>query len=227
MKKKLILYSTLVLALAMNGGCQKKEMINVKDEKRVEITETIEKEHNKETQTSQEDELIQLESDIIDFSKVEYKSSETQGNENLEKAIGDYLEYNKDEDGKLVYYYNKVDLNGDGKCEIFVYLVGEIVSGTGGSTALIINQENYEVISKFTLVQNPIIISKEKTNGWNDIIMQVFGGGSEFSYVKMEFDGEKYPSNPSTSPKLEEKSVIEGVAIISNISSMEDGIEIK
>lgn len=174
-----------------------------------------------------EDKLIKFESNIIDFSKIEYESSETKRDEKLEKAIVDYLEYNKERDGKLVYYYNNIDLNGDGKEEAFVYLIGQSVSGSGGSTALIIEQENYEVISKFTLVRNPIIISKEKTNGWNDIIMQVSGGGAEYSYVKMKFDGEKYPSNPSTSPKLETKSVVEGLAIISNRLSIEDGIEIK
>lgn len=227
MNKKAILSSTLTLALVMSVGCQKKERIKVKDEKKIAITESIKQGESKETQVNQEDKLMKFKSSTVDFSKVEYRSSETQRDEKLEKAIVDYLKYNKDEDGKLVYYYNNIDLNGDGKDEIFVYLIGQFVSGTGGSTALIVDKENYDIISEFTLVQNPIIISKEKTNGWNDIIMQVFGGGAEHSYVKMQFNGNGYPSNPSTSPKLKEKSVVEGVAIISNSCSIGDGIEIK
>lgn len=226
MKKKLILYGTLVLALTITG-CQKEDMKNVENGNEPAITETINKENEKKSEIIQEDGLIKIKSNLIDFSKVEYQSSETERDEKLEKTIIDYLEYNKDEDGKLIYYYNNIDLNGDEKEEIFVYLMGQYVSGTGGSTSLIIDQENYEVISNFTLVQNPIIISSETTNGWNDIIMQVYGGGAEYSFVKIAFDGESYPSNPSIAPKLEEKEVIEGVAIISNPVSIEDGLEIK
>lgn len=197
-------------------------------------TEEVAKNGNKVTedlidkmnQIINEDEIIELKSNTIDFSGIKYKSSETERNEKLEKAIIDYLEYDKNQDGKIAYSYNYIDLNGDGKKEIFVYLLGESVSGSGGSTALIIEEESYEVISKFTLARNPIIISEDKINGWNDIIMQVAGGGTEFSYARMKFDGKKYPSNPSMVPKVEEK-VVKGTAIISNILSIEDGIEIK
>ena len=55
---------------------------------------------------------------------------------------------------KVAYSYNYIDLNGDGKKEIFVYLLGESVSGFRWSTALIIEgKESYEVISKFTLAK--------------------------------------------------------------------------
>ena len=126
-----------------------------------------------------------------------------------------------------MYYYNNIDLNGDEKEKMFVYLMGLSVSRSGGTTALIFDQESYDVISNFTLVQNPILISTEKTNGWNDIIMGVSGGDSESSYVKLEFDGEKYPSNPSIERELKENSVVEGIAIISNPVFIDDGLEIK
>lgn len=226
MKKKLILLGVLVLALTVNVGCQKQDIGDAENEEEPSITESEDKE-NGEAENIEEDEMIKWESDTIDFSKVEYKSSETQRDEDLEESIIGYLDYNKDEDGKLVYYYNNIDLNGDGNDEIFTYLIGTAVSGSGGSTALIIDGENYDVISNFTLVQNPVLISENKTNGWNDIIMQVSGGGAESSYVKMQFDGDNYPSNPSLAPELDESSAVIGTAILSNSVSIEDGLEIK
>ena len=204
-----------------NAGCQKKDVKNISVGNKPVITKTVENDNSKEN------DIVKFESETIDFSKIEYKPSETESDEKLEKAIIDYLDYDKNADGEIVYFYNYIDLNGDEKEEIFVYLLGDSVSGSGGSTALILEKEDYKVISKFTLVQNPIIISEEKTNGWNNIIMSVSGGGVEPFYVKLDFDGEKYLSNPSTAPKVEEGSVIEGTAIISNTISRESGIKIK
>lgn len=221
MNKKLILCSTLALGLTINAGCQKNDGKAIAVDNKPAITKTV------ENSNSKEDDIIKFESETIDFSKIEYKSSETERDEKLEKAIADYLDYDKNEDGEITYFYNYTDLNGDEKEEIFVYLLGDSVSGSGGSTALIVEKENYKVISKFTLVQNPIIISEEKTNGWNNIIMPVSGGGVEPFYAKLDFDGEKYPSNPSTASKVEEGSIIKGTAIISNTISRESGIKIK
>lgn len=220
MNKKLILFCAIALSLSVNVGCQNNKDTRV--DKNINITETI----DKNDAIAKENELIKFKSDIIDFSKVAYESSETRRDKDLEKAIVEYLDYREDY-GDLVYYYNNVDLNGDDKKEIFVYLIGEYVSGTGGSTALIIESENYNVISDFTLVNNPIIISDEKTNMWNDIVMRVSGGGAEPSYVQIKFDGEKYPSNPSILSKIEENSIVEGLGIIANKVSIEDGIKIE
>ena len=221
MNKKLILCSTLVLGLTIIGGCQKKDVKDIEADDKPAITETVENDNNKE------DDIIKFESETIDFSKIEYKSSETERDEKLEETIIDYLDYDKNEDGEITYFYNYIDLNEDEKEEIFVYLLGDPVSGSGGSTALIIEKEDYRVISKFTLVQNPIIISEEKTNGWNNIIMSVSGGGADPFYAKLEFNGEGYPSNPSMASKVEEGSVIAGTAIISNTASRDSGIKIK
>lgn len=213
MNKKLLVSSIIVLALIVSLGFKKSDLKKVED--------------NNKSSLAQDDHLIESESIKIDFSRVEHQSSQNQRNEALEKVIVDYLDYHQDQDGKLVYYYNNIDLNGDNIEELFVYLLGQSVTGSGGSTALIVDKESNKVISDFSLVQNPIIISKEKTNGWNDIIMQVSGGGSKLSYVKMKFNGKEYPSNPSIEPLLEDKSVIEGIAIISNTISIDNGLELK
>lgn len=122
-----------------------------------------------------------------------------------------------------------MDLNGDGTDEVFVFLFGRDFSGTGGNTAVILQQckDEYEVIQKFTLVRNPIIISDNKTNDWNDIIMKVSGGGIPTSYNILKYDGKQYPSNPSLAPKLESGTVVNGIGIISDELSNDIGFEIK
>lgn len=220
MNKKLLLCGTLVLGISLSTACQKKDVKILEENYKPPISQDAEE--NK----TEDSNIVKFESDTIDFSKVEYKTSETERNESLEKIIINHLDYDT-EYGAIEYFYNYIDLNEDGQEEAFVYLTGSYVAGSGGSTALIIDEENEKVISAFTLVRNPILISEEKTNGWNNIIMNVSGGGLESFYAKLEFDGEEYPSNPSTAPALEDGSIIEGISIISNDTSYGMGIEFK
>lgn len=164
----------------------------------------------------------------IDFLTIKYITSEKEKDTRLEKAIIKAFDLSQDE-GKVRYYYNNIDLNDDGKPEVFVYLVGPFVCGTGGCSAAIFKQENgeYKLLSKFSLVNNPIIISDNKTNGYKDIIMDVYGGGIESFFAKLKFDGIKYPMNPSIQPKVEPGTKVEGIAIIADDITKNFGIELK
>lgn len=164
----------------------------------------------------------------IDLSNIKYISSETKRDEKLEEAIIKAFNLNDNKEDAR-YYYNKVDLNDDGKMEVFVYLVGPFVCGTGGCTGGIFKKENgeYSISSRFSLVNNPIIISDKKTNGYKDIIMYVSGGGIESFFAELKYDGEKYPSNPSIQPKVEKGTRLQGIAIIANDISKEKGIKLK
>lgn len=183
---------------------------------------------NKKDGNATDDNIVRFESGDINFSDVSYVESESNRDEKLEKAIKNVLKYNKN-DGPLAYYYNKIDLNGDKKPETFVYLSGSSVSGTGGSTALIFEDDKdaYKLVSRFTLVQNPIVVSNSKTNGWNDLIMYVSGGGIEPFYSQIKFDGNKYPSNPSVQPEVKSGTIIKGTAIIADDISKNSGIEVQ
>ncbi|QZY56421.1 hypothetical protein [Crassaminicella profunda] len=99
--------------------------------------------------------------------------------------------------------------------------------GTGGCSAAIFKEfdEEYKLLSNFTLVNNPIIISKNKTNGYNDLIMYVSGGGIKSFYAELKFDGTKYPQNPSMEPKVKPGTKVEGVEIIADDLSKSTGIE--
>ncbi|MGG3450498.1 hypothetical protein ABER98_11535 [Domibacillus aminovorans] len=128
---------------------------------------------------------------------------------------------------KVRYYYNRIDINGDGVPGVIVYLVGPFVCGTGGCSLVIFKQLNqsYQLISSFTLVNNPIIVSRNKTNGYNDLIMFVSGGGIEPYYAEIKYGANGYPSNPSVQPKVKPGTKVTGIAVISDDISTSPGIQ--
>jgi len=96
--------------------------------------------------------------------------------------------------GRGRYVYGRVDLNGDGRDEVFVYLLGSIFCGTGGCNLLLFTytQNGYSLVNDFTISRLPVIVSAERTKGWNDLIRLESGGGAEPSYVRHTFDGKRY-----------------------------------
>lgn len=144
--------------------------------------------------------------------------AETSKNQKLELAIFKAVTFTKDKDIiNTRYYYNKIDLNGDGTDEIFVQLVGPVTSGTGGDTGLIFTQKDggYVLVQKMTLVRNPILISDAVTNGWHDLVMTVSGGGAKGQKLRLKFDGKSYP-NPGDGTPLAPDEKLSGTAIIAN-----------
>ena len=163
--------------------------------------------------------------DEIDLSGIKYICSETKRDQRLEKALKE--EFNLEEERNQVrYYYNKVDLNDDGINEVFAYPVGPPVCGTGGCSAAIFKRENgeYKLLSRFSLVNNPIIISNNKTNGYRDIIMYVTGGGIESFFAELKYNGTSYPGNPSVQPEVKPGTKVSGIAIIADDISKNPGI---
>lgn len=127
-------------------------------------------------------------------------SSNTKPNEKLEKVIMNNDNIKDDVNDRYIYFYE--DLNDDKKDEIIVFLWGDNYSGTGGGTLMIFNNK-YNLISKTTVVNMPIIISKNKTNGYRDIIVKVEGGGvyKEF-YSVLQYENNKYPLNASVQEQI-------------------------
>ncbi len=95
---------------------------------------------------------------------------------------------------KARYVYGRVDLNGDGKDEIFVYLLGSVFCGTGGCNLMLFTeaQGGYTLVNDFPISRLPVIVSAETTEGWNDIIRLESGGGAPPAYVTHSFDGKQY-----------------------------------
>lgn len=55
--------------------------------------------------------------------------------------------------------------------------------------------------------------------------MNVRGGGIEEFFSELKFDGKQYPLNPSDQPKVKEGTKLKGVAIISDDTIENQGIE--
>lgn len=141
---------------------------------------------------------------ILIFIITSYTSAENiKSNVNLEKAIVSSVKVTNNGNRYIAFYE---DINGGTNNEVLVYLWGPDFSGTGGDTLLVFSEDNgeYSFISKTTIVNMPIIISNSKTNGFNDIIVYVTGGGVKngFHTVLKNQDG-RYPLNPSVQPKVD------------------------
>ena len=158
-------------------------------------------------------------------SSIAIKKSEIIKDIGVENAILKAYDLKRGVDS-VYYSYTKIDLNNDSVPEYFVYAYGPMISGSGGSSALILNS-NYEEISRFTLVQTPIIINNHRTKNWRDIIMTVSGGGAIPATAIMKFDGKTYPSNPSLQPTLGAHDYIDGIKIFTENLSKDQGFKIE
>lgn len=96
--------------------------------------------------------------------------------------------------GRGRYVYSRIDLNGDGRDEVFVYLLGSIFCGTGGCTLQLFTEstDGYALVSQFSVSRTPVIVSATTTGGWNDLYRLESGGGAQASYAKHTFDGTGY-----------------------------------
>ena len=152
---------------------------------------------------------------------VQYLNAETAPDAALERAILKTIPDYKPEssDDEVSYYYNRVDLNADGKPEVIAHITGRYVCGTGGCDTLIFQpvRGGYRLVSTITLSRTPIIVSPNKTRGWNDLIMYVVGGGiTRGYYVTLRFNGRTYPDDPTGLPKMSSKARITGRAYIAD-----------
>lgn len=163
---------------------------------------------------------------------VRYIPSEASPDPEIEKAIIQALgnEAAGGMDQEIRYYYNRVDLNGDGNFEAIVHLVGPSICGTGGCNTLILQpaRNGYRVVSTIELTRTPIIVSQQRTRGWSDLIVYVSGGGIQHGYyVALRFDGRTYPDNPTVQPALGARARITGKAYISDEVSPKSGIALR
>jgi hypothetical protein len=131
---------------------------------------------------------------------------ETERDARLEAAIrdpdGDGRPDNYDPRGDswTNYYYNRVDLDGDGRPEVLVYLFGSYTCGSGGCNTLVFRRagEGYKLVADIALTHNPVFVGERATNGWKDLVVLVAGGGiNPGYYAVLRFDGRTYPDNPT------------------------------
>lgn len=144
-------------------------------------------------------------------------NAETKAYPELEKKIIDEFDIPKDYYSKTRYYYNYVDLNGDGIDEVFAVVVGPYTSGTGGSSAMILAniKGKLEVNQTLTLINTPVIISDKVTKGCKEIIVRRSGGGAVPSYVVLTCSDGNYTS-VNDGKEIKNLDGVKGKAIINN-----------
>lgn len=123
---------------------------------------------------------------------------------------------------KARYLYARVDLNDDDIEEVIVYLLGSFFCGTGGCNLLILSEaeEGYRVVNSFPTSDLPLVAVRERSNGWNSLVLKVSGGGAPTEYVLHTFDGEKY----NEKERLSAAMAPEGEAYLADDFAFEDGI---
>lgn len=153
--------------------------------------------------------------------------AETEANPELEQAIIEYYEIPEEYWETTKYYYNYVDLNGDGAEEILAVVMGPYTSGTGGSSMLwLLPYADMAVNQSLTLINTPIIVTKDAVNGKEfgarGLIVQRSGGGAEAEFVLLTCSDGFY-KEVSDGEVLESLDDVEGTAIICNdlIADME------
>ena len=103
------------------------------------------------------------------------------------------------------YKLAEVDLNGDGRPESIVYLTDQQFCGSGGCNLYFLSPVSggYRLLMRATIVQLPVRLLPSSSHGWRDIGVTVSGGGIDHPYeAALEFDGHRYPSNPSMPPAV-------------------------
>ncbi len=123
------------------------------------------------------------------------------------------------------YVYSRVDLNNDGREEVFVYLLGSIFCGTGGCSMMLLTEAEggYSLINNFPISRSPVIVSAGKTNGWSNLIRLESGGGARASYVRHTFNGREYTEQERMPADIAPK----GTRCLAGEFNFDDGVPLK
>ncbi|NOH25986.1 COG3650 family protein [Vibrio europaeus] len=126
-------------------------------------------------------------------------SSSAEFNPKVDNAIREYFKSDNIDPADTKYRWLEYDLNGDGNKELLVQLNW---CGSGGCTLLLFEnqQQQWHFNSRITLVRTPINLGLEQTDGWQDLILFVSGGGATPNQHVLKYQGDSYPLNPSSAP---------------------------
>jgi hypothetical protein len=96
------------------------------------------------------------------------------------------------------FEYGLTDLDGDGRADAVVLLLGSNWCGSGGCNMLVFHgtTEGFKLVSESTVTNDPIRVSPKIVKGWHTLIVMSNGKGD----VLMRFNGKRYPANPSMQP---------------------------
>jgi hypothetical protein len=143
--------------------------------------------------------------------------------QSLKKFLQNYVKEKDrrlDDDKTTRYFDALIDLDGDGKKEAIVYLVGRTRCGSGGCPTLVLVRTgvSWKILKYITITRPPIRVLSSTSHGWHDISVLVSGGGILDPYeAELRFDGKGYPGNPSVPPARRLIGRVPGEVVIPSI----------
>ena len=120
------------------------------------------------------------------------------------------------------YLDASIDLNGDGRPEIIVHVIGTTACGTGGCPTLVFTPrgKGYRLVSAISVSRPPIRVAQTRTNGWRNLVVRSGGGGAHAGDMELAFDGKRYPANPSIAgPRVQPFSGADAQVVIAETPS--------
>jgi membrane-bound inhibitor of C-type lysozyme len=114
------------------------------------------------------------------------------------------------------------DLNGDGRPEVIVHVVGTTACGTGGCATLVFTPRGngYRLVAAILVSRPPIRVARASTNGWRNLVVHSGGGGVNSGDMELAFDGKRYPANPSVAgPRVQPFSGADAQVVIAETPS--------
>ncbi len=217
MKKNTVSLLVAASAMIFMAGCAGGTRNNTTQAEAVE--ESVQNDTQENIDSAEAADMAQTDTELFGWlpAGVEREQSETAPNGELAQLIAEYYEIPDDELADSRYYYNYVDLDGDGENEIFAVVVGSYTSGSGGSSALWCEQQEGKLAVKqaFTLVNMPVIVVDNEEGTAKSLIVERSGGGAEAEYVELTCTDGVY-TNVTDAEPAEDLENIQGVAILCN-----------
>ncbi|HHY11904.1 MAG TPA: DUF3298 domain-containing protein [Firmicutes bacterium] len=142
----------------------------------------------------------------------------------LRQATADWLKSEQSSPGETLAFHALTDLNNDGLKDGLVLLGGPEWSGSGGNTLLVFEAKlkeqaesssyaGFGFVSRTTLVNPPILMAEDTSDGWRDLYVYQSGEETQAGWVVLQFDGSGYPLNPSTQGKVFESQPFDTVKV--------------
>ena len=118
------------------------------------------------------------------------------------------------------YVASWVDLNGDRRPEVLVYMISNNYCGTGGCTLFIFTPEqgSWYQHGSLTVANPPIRVLNTRSRGWYDLAVRRFGGGGP-THIEIIRHGE-YTYDPDLpSPPASARTLAGRIVMTANMRS--------
>ena len=165
---------------------------------------------------------------VVKKGKISYVQFSDRPNPVLHKVLQEQFQElinNSGAAGRKSYSYSEVDIDGDGRKDAFVSLLGSLGSGSGGNHTWVFRatDEGYELVDIFYHQISLVIMPKSQ--GWRNVFVvpgKLFSPGSGVSYMRCSYSsglkwrGEGNFQSPSLyrdCSKVQRAIVVSGEAI--------------